>query len=122
MKKLFLAAVCAASMCVVAEDAPPASAPVPAAAAAKKARPNRPQLTDEQREQMKARREKFMAERKAQMAKAQEKMLETIKKYVPDEAKAKALLDELQKTMMGMRRSPMQFRPAGKPATVPAAK
>ena len=82
------------------------------------------QMTEEQRAQMRERRQKFMAERKAAM---ESKMLEVVKKYVPEEAKAKELVKELQEAMIGARR-PMTNRPrpmpkAAKPAeAAPAAK
>lgn len=106
MKKLILAAVLAGSMVVMAEEKTSAAPAAPVAAeTAKRARPK---LTEEQKEtmraQMKARHEKFMAERRA-------KMLETIKKYVPDEAKAKELQAELEKNMMSMRRPMGAGRP-----------
>ena len=106
MKKLILAAVLAGSMVVMAEEKPTeASAKPVAMEAVKRARP---QLTEERkaqmRAQMKARHEKFMAERKA-------KLLEVIKKYVPDEAKANELAAELEKTMMSMRRPMGAGRP-----------
>lgn len=121
MKKLILAAVLAGSMVVMAEEKSSAAPAAPVAA--ETARRARPQLTEEQKAQMKARREKFMAERKARQAEMQAKMLETIKKYVPDEAKAKELQAELEKNMMSMRRPMGAGRPQMKrapkaPATV----
>jgi len=119
MKKLVFAAVLAGSMFVMAEEAKTEAAPAaPVAAAAKNARP---QLSEAKRAEMKARRDKFIADRKARMEEMKAKMLETIKKYVPDEAKAKDLMAELEKLTMGMRR-PMGARPSAKPAVkVPAA-
>ena len=119
MKKLVCAAIVAASMCAMADEAKKDAAPA-AAAVAKPTAPARPQMTEEQRAQMRERRQKFMAERKAAM---ESKMLEVVKKYVPEEAKAK----ELQEAMIGARR-PMTNRPrpmpkAAKPAeAAPAAK
>lgn len=123
MKKLVCAAIVAASMCAMADEAKKDAAPA-AAAVAKPTAPARPQMTEEQRAQMRERRQKFMAERKAAM---ESKMLEVVKKYVPEEAKAKELVKELQEAMMGARR-PMTNRPrpmpkAAKPAeAAPAAK
>ena len=111
MKKLLMAAVLAGSMVAVAADAAKTEAPAATAVAAEKQKFQRHQLTEAQKAQMKARREKFMAERKARQEAMKEKMLETIKKYLPDEEKAKALADDLEKTMMSMRR-PM---PMGRP-------
>ena len=77
-------------------------APVaPAAAEAVKVAPMRPQITPEQRE-------KFMAERKAKM---EAQILEIVKKYVPEEEKAKALVKELQDALMAGRRNMMMRRP-----------
>lgn len=111
MKKLICAAALAASMVAVAADAAKTEAPAAAPAAAERQKAQRPQLTEAQRAQMKARREKFMAERKARQEAMKAKVLETIRKYLPDEEKAKALADDLEKTMMSMRR-PM---PMGRP-------
>ena len=124
MKKLVCAAMVAASVCamadVVKKEAAPAAAP--AAAVAKPAIPARPQMSEEQRAKMRERREKFMAERRAAM---EAKMLDVVKKYVPEEDKAKALIKELQESMMGARRQ-MMNRPAPKAAkpaeAAPAAK
>ena len=125
MKKLMVAAMIAASMFAMADEAAkPAAAtaekPAAAAPAAKAtARPasRRSQMTSEQREKMRAMREKFMAERKAKM---EGQMLEVVKKYVPDEAKAKALVKELGETMMASRRNMMSHR--GRKGVAPAAK
>ena len=116
MKKLVCAAFVAASMVALAEEAEKKPAAAPAATAEVKAAPaaNRPQLTDEQRQKMREQREKFMAERKAKM---EAKLLEVIKKYVPEDDKAKALLKDLQEAMMAGRRPPMgPRRPLAKPA------
>jgi len=106
MKKLICAAVVAASTVVMAEEtsavAPAAPAAVPAAVAPAQPAVAHPKLTDEQRAKMREQREKFMAERKAAM---EAKLLEVIKKYVSDEEKAKALLKELQETMVANRRN-----------------
>ncbi len=68
------------------------AAPAPESKAAAAAKPTRAPMTPEQRAEMRAKRVKAMAERRAAM-RAEE--LEIVKKYVPDEAKAKALLEEL---------------------------
>ena len=65
-------------------------------------------MTDAQRQKMREQREKFMAERKAKM---EARMLETVKKYVPEEEKAKALVKELQDVMMSGRRNMMRRPP-----------
>ena len=113
MNKLICAAIVAASMCAMAEEAKKDAAPAaaPAAVAANPAVPARPQMTEEMRAKMRERREKFMAERKAAM---EAKLLEVVKKYVPDEDKAKALVKELQESMMGARRQ-MMNRPMNRP-------
>ena len=116
MKKLICAAVVAGSMFAMAEE--PAKAEVkaaPAAAEAVKAAPKRPQISEEQRAKMREQREKFMAERKAKM---EQQILEVVKKYVPEEEKAKALVKELQDTLMAGRRNMMRrpMAPAAKPA------
>lgn len=121
MKTLICAAMVAASMLTMAAEATTSATPAAKAAktveAAKKA-PRRAQLTDEQRAQMRAKREEFMAQRKAAM---EAKILDVVKKYVPDEAKAKALVAELQETLKAGRRGMMRgAKPAGAP--VPAAK
>ena len=108
MKKLICAAVVAGSMFVMAEEAPKAEAAAPAAVEAVKKAPKRSQLTPEQREQrqkMREQREKFMAERKAKM---EAQALEIVRKYVPEEEKAKALVKELQDAMMAGRRNMMR--------------
>ena len=117
MKKLICAAVVAGSMFAMAEEAPKAEvkAPVaPVAAEAVKAAPKRPQITPEQRQKMREQREKFMAERKAKM---EAQVLEIVKKYVPEEEKAKALVKELEDVVMAGRRNMMRrpMAPAAKP-------
>ena len=87
---------------VVAADEVAKEPAVPKAAEAAKQAPRRVSMTPEQRAEMRTRREKFMAERKAAVEK---KMLDVVKKYVPDEEKAKALVAELQETMMSARRA-----------------
>ena len=118
MKKLICAAVVAGSMVVMAEEAAKAEvkAPVaPVAAEAVKVAPKRPQFSEEQRAKMREQREKFMAERKAKM---EAQLLEVVKKYVPEEEKAKALVKELQDTLMAGRRNMMRrpMAPDAKPA------
>ena len=119
MKKLICAAVVAGSMFVMAEEAAKTETPaVPAAAEAVKAAPKRPQISEEQREKMREQREKLekrMAERKAKM---EAQILEVVKKYVPEEEKAKALVKELQDAMMAGRRNMM--RPPRPSAAKPA--
>ena len=117
MKKLICAAIVPGSMVAMAEEAAKAEAPaVPAAAGAVKVAPKRPQITPEQRQKMREQREKFMAERKAKM---EAQVLEIVKKYVPEEEKAKALVKELQDAMMAGRRNMMR-RPPKAPAAKPA--
>ena len=117
MKKLICAAVVAGSMFAVAEEPAPAEVPAaPAVAEAVKVAPKRPQVSEEQRAKMREQRgEKFMAERKAQ---TEARLLEVVKKYVPEEEKAKALVKELQDTLMAGRRNMMRrpMAPAAKPA------
>ena len=116
MKKLLFAVVLAGSMFVQAADtAKKETKAETAPATVQKAAARPSKLTEEQRAQMKARREKFMAERKARQAEMQAKILETIKKYVPDEAKAKELQAELEKQMMSMRRPMMGGRGGHRP-------
>lgn len=103
MKKLICAAVVAGSMFVMAEEA--AKAEAPAAAEAVKVAPKGPRISAEQRQKMREQREKFMAERKAKM---EAQMLEIVKKYVPEEEKAKALVKELQDALMAGRRNMMR--------------
>ena len=114
MKKLICAAIVAGSMFAMAEEAPKAEAAAPVAAEAVKKAPRRPQITPEQRQKMREQREKFMAERKAKM---EAQVLEIVKKYVTEEEKAKALVKELQDTMMSGRRNMMRRpkAPAAKP-------
>ena len=113
MKKLVCAAIVAASMCAMADEAKKDAAPAPAptAVAANPAVSARSQVSEEMRAKMRERREKFMAERKAAM---EAKLLEVVKKYVPEEDKAKALVKELQESMMGARRQ-MMNRPMNRP-------
>ena len=118
MKKLICAAVVAGSMFAMADEAAKKEAApvVPVAAEAVKVAPKRPQISAEQRAKMREQREKFMAERKAKM---EAQMLEVVKKYVPEEEKAKALIKELQDAMMAGRRNMMR-RPPMAPAAKPA--
>ena len=116
MKKLICAAIVAGSMVAMAEEAAKAEAPaVPAAAEAVKVAPKGPRISAEQRQKMREQREKFMAERKAKM---EAQVLEIVKKYVPEEEKAKALVKELQDALMAGRRNMMRRpkAPAAKPA------
>ena len=106
MKKLICAAVVAGSMFAMAEEsAKPEAKAAPAAAEAVKVAPKRPQISEEQRAKMREQREKFMAERKAKM---EAQILEVVKKYVPEEEKAKALVKELEDTLMAGRRNMMR--------------
>lgn len=109
MKKLICAAIAAGSMVAMAEEcatAKCAGAAKPAPVAAEAVKPFK--MTDAQRQKMREQREKFMAERKAKM---EARMLETVKKYVPEEEKAKALVKELQDAMMAGRRNMMRRPP-----------
>ena len=125
MKKLICAAIAAGSMVAMAEECATAkceeaakcaeAAPAAVEAAKSAAKPFK--LTDEQRAKMREQREKFMAERKA---KAEAQMLEVVKKYVPEEEKAKALVKELQDTLMAGRRNMMQRRSQKPEAVKPA--
>ena len=121
MKKLICAAVVAGSMFAMAEEAAKAEAPAaPTAAEAVKVAPKRPQMMSEQRAELRALFEKRMAEYKAKM---EAQALEIVKKYVPEEEKAKALVKELQDVMMvgrrNMMRPPRPPKPgAEKPAEV----
>lgn len=115
MKRLVCAAVVAGSMFAMAdEEVVRAEAVTPAAEAAKaapesvKVAPKRPQYSPEQREKMRAQREKFVSERRAKM---EAQILEVVKKYVPEEEKAQALVRELQEAMMNGRRSLMRRPP-----------
>ena len=119
MKKLICAAIVAGSMVAMAEESAKAEAKAaPAAAEAVKVAPKRPQITQEQRAKMREQREKFMAERKAKM---EAQLLEVVKKYVPEEEKAKALIKELQDAMMSGRRNMMRPpRPMKPSAAKPA--
>ena len=106
MKKLICAAVVAVSMFAMAEEAAKAEAPaVPAAAEAVKVAPKRVKMSSEQRQKMREMAEKRRAERKAKM---EAQLLEVVKKYVPEEEKAKALVKELQDTVMAGRRNMMR--------------
>ena len=118
MKKLICAAIAAGSMVAMAEEAVKAEVKAPVASAAvEAAKPAaKPfKMTDEQRAKMREQREKFMAERKAKM---EAQVLEIVKKYVPEEEKAKALVKELQDALMAGRRNMMRRpkAPAAKPA------
>ena len=98
MKKLMLAAIIAASMAVTAQEpAKPAADEKPAVAEQTAKKPGRAGM----------RRSQMSAERKAKM---EGQMLEVVKKYVPEEEKAKALVRELAETMMAARRNMMPHR------------
>ena len=116
MKKLICAAVVAGSMFAMADEPAKQEAAPAATAEAVKVAPKRHQISPEQREKMRAQREKFMAERKAKM---EAKLLEVVKKYVPEEEKARALIQELQEAMLPSRRNltrPPRPAAAKKPA------
>ena len=117
MKKLIGAAIVVGSMVAMAEKAATTEAPaVPAAAEAVKVAPKRVKMpSDEQRQKAREMAEKRMAERKAKM---EAQALEIVKKYVPEEEKAKALVKELEDVMMPGRRNMMRRpkAPAAKPA------
>ena len=114
MKKLICAAVVAASMFTMAEEAKTQATPkAEKTAETVKQAPRRAKMTDEQRAQMKAKRDQFMAQRKAAM---EAKLMEVVKKYVPEEEKAKALIAELQEAMMSARRGGMRPNRPAKPA------
>lgn len=104
MKKLIVAAMVVISMCAVADES---AAVKETAAPVAAARAKRPQLSNAQREELKARREKLLAERKARQAEIEKKMIETIKKYGLDDEKAKALMADIQKDIRDMRRPMM---------------
>ena len=115
MKKLICAAVVAGSMVAMAEEAANKDAVRVVQAKTGEAvevAPKRPQITEAQRQKMREQREKFMAERKAKM---EAQILEVVKKYVPEEEKAKALIAELQEAMKFARRGGMRPKLA-KPA------
>ena len=129
MKKLMFAAVVAASMVATADEPKceggkcelPKAAEAVATVPAKSA-----QMTDEPRQAMRERVEKFKSERRAAMearrAEQEAKKLEIVKKYVPEEEKAKALLAELQEAMRPQRRlRPMAQKLDAAPAPAPAA-
>jgi len=112
MKKLVCAAVVAGSMFAMADEVKTEAAPAaPTAAEALNALPKRKQMTPEEREALKAKKEKFLAERKAEM---QAKLLPVVQKYVPDEEKAKALLNDLEAAMKEARRPPRRPMPPKK--------
>lgn len=119
MKKLICAAAVAVSMVVMGEEAaaPVAEVAAPVAEAVKTV-PKRPQVTPEERAKRLELREKFEAERKAKM---EAQLLEVVKKYVPEEEKAKALIKDLQDAMMSGRRNMMRPpRPMKPSAAKPA--
>ena len=113
MKKLICAAVVAGSMFAMAEESPKTEAVAPAATEVAKKAPKRGPLTPEEKAARKAMFEKRMAERKAKM---EAQVLEIVKKYVPEEEKAKALVKELEDVMMTGRRNMMRPPRPAKPA------
>ena len=82
----------------VVSPAPEAVAPVEK----KTVSPHRQRVTPEQRAKFREQREKYLAERKAKM---EARMLEVAKKSVPEEEQAKALVKELDESIMSPRRS-----------------
>jgi len=119
MKKLVMVAMLAGSMLAMAADE---AAPKPAPAPEQKAvvapeRPQRQGMSEEQRAQMRAQREKFFAQRRAEM---ENRAVEIIKKYGLDDAKAKELYAELQKSMRPQRRSRPMPPPKNAPVKAPA--
>ena len=96
MKNLICAVIVAGSLFAMAEEAAPAVTEGPKPATKSR------QISPEQREKM---REQFFAARKAKM---EAKVIGIVKKYVPDEEKAKALVKELQDALMPERRNPMR--------------
>ena len=117
MKKLICAAVVAGSMFVMAEEAAKADVPAAQAAAeAVKVAPRRAKMSAEQRQKMREMAEKRRAERNAKIAKMEAQALEIVKKYVPEEEKAKALVKELQDVLMAGRRNMMRPPRPPKPA------
>ena len=116
MKKLICAAIVAGSMVAMAEEAPKAEAAAPAAAEAVKVAPKRAKMSAEQREQRQKMREMAEKRRAERNAKMEAQVLEIVKKYVPEEEKAKALVKELQDAMMAGRRNMMRPPRPPKPA------
>ena len=109
MKTLVCAAIVAGSMFAMADEAVKTAA-VATPVAAETVR-KRSQIPAEQRQKMREMAEKRRAEF---MAKKEAQALEIVRKYVPEEEKAKALVKELLDVMMTGRRNMMR-RPA-KPA------
>lgn len=79
------------------------SKPVAAEKKISVALPSRPQMTPEQRSQLREQRMRKMAERRAAL---EAKQLEIVRKYISDETKAKALLEELKAARMPVHRVP----------------
>lgn len=119
MKKLICAAIVAGSMVALAEEAPKAEVAAPAAAEAVKKAPWRSQSSPEQQQKMREMAEKRMAERRA---KREAQILEIVKKYVPEEDKAKTLAKELLDVMMPGRRNMMRPPRPPKPSAAKPAK
>jgi len=116
MKKIMLTALMACSLFAFAQEAAPKPAeakPAPAAVA----RPQRPQMTPDQR---KAFHEKMLAARKAHQAEMQAKIVATLTEAGLDEAKAKETAEKIGKIIAESRR-PAGRRPGPRPVKAPAA-
>ena len=125
MKKLICAAIAAGSMFAMAEECVPTNcaeaakcaeaAPAAVVAAKPVAKPLK--MTDKQRAKKREPREKFMSERRAQ---TESRILEVVRKYVPEEEKARALAKEVQDAIIPSRRNMTRrpVTPASKPAEV----
>ena len=116
MKKLmFAAAIAAMTFGLTAEEAKPeATAPAPAAAEAKPAKPARPQFD-------RAKFEERMKERKAAV---KARAVEVLKKYGLDDAKADACYEELQQALRPPRPDRVKRppkAPKGEKGAAPAA-
>lgn len=100
MKKIMIAMCLAGALCAFSADedaAPKAEGQAPARCEMRgQQRPQR-QMTEEQRKQFEARREKFMADMKARREASQKKMIDVLKEAGLDEAKAKEALEKIQK-------------------------
>ena len=115
MKKLICAAIVAGSMVAMADEAAKVEAPVvPVAAEAVKVAPKRAKISPEQRQKKREMAEKRRAEKEAQL-------LEIVRKYVPEEEKAKALVKELQDAKMVGHRNMMRPPRPPKPSAVKPA-
>ena len=119
MKNLICAAIVAGSMVVMAEETAKSEAPAaPVAAETVKVAPKRHQISPEQHQKKREMAEKRRAEI---MAKKEARILEIVKKYVPEEEKAKALVKELQDTVMSGRRNMMRPPRPPKPSAAKPA-